>query len=144
MWEFRGFGKKKSDMWGLFVNSHVLSVVWLNKDREEFGLGLYWPLNSLWMRQTGVCQLGFPIPNSSHTDIFGFKRDWSGSHVNSRFCTKLVWANCMQLWVVGRWILPNRELRQPNVGSGVRSQTQGWGWRNSRNWQMVGNAETVN
>lgn len=124
MWEFEGFGKEKSDMCGLFVNSHELSVVWLHKDREELRLGLCWPLNSLWMRQIGVCQLGSLIPNSSQTGIFGFKRDWSCSHVNSRFCTKLIWANSMPLWVVGRWVLPNGELRQPNVGFGVGNQTR--------------------
>lgn len=144
MREFRGFGKEKSDMCGLFVNTHELSVVWLFIDREELGLELCWPLNSLWMRQIGVCQPGSPIPNSTQTGLFSFKRDWSGSHVNSRLCTKLIiCANCVQLWVVGWWVLPNRALRQPNGSSGVGSQTQGWDQRNSRNWQTAGTADTV-
>lgn len=46
--------------------------------------------------------------------------------------------------MVGRWVLPNRELRKPNGSSGVRCHTQGWERSNSRNWQMTVPAETVN
>lgn len=46
--------------------------------------------------------------------------------------------------MVGRWVLPNRELGKPNGSSGVRCHTQGWERSNPRNWQMTIPAETVN
>lgn len=89
MWQFGGFGRENTGICGLFINMHEFSVVLLFKGREELGLGLCWTLTSLWMRQTGVCQPGSPVPNSSQIGISGFKGDCPSSYVNSRLCTQL-------------------------------------------------------
>lgn len=90
IWKFRGFGREKTGTCGLFVNMHEFSVVLLVEDREDLGLGLCWPLNSLWLRQIGVCQPSSPVPNSSQTGIFVSKGDCPSSYVNSRLCTQLI------------------------------------------------------
>ena len=61
-----------------------------------------------------------------------------------KLCTELIiWANCTDLGVAGWWVLPNKELRQPNGGSGVGSLSQQTELSDPRNWQMARSAETV-
>lgn len=139
MQELRGFGMEKSDMCKLFVNVHVLSVVSLLKNGACTQVLL---APEFAMNETDWC-LPPRLPNSQQQPDWHL---WLGRRwfpCQQKLCTKLIWANCTDLGVVGWWVLPNKELRQPNGGSGVGSQSQQQELSEPRNWQMARSAETV-